>query len=86
MTTVYVTKYALTTGAFYAEGAKVDDDKKSASFRDANGFRWFLYGKDFWLTPEEALADCERRRDAKLKSIEKQTKKLQSMKFEIKKS
>lgn len=42
-----------------------------------------MYGKDFWLTEEEALEDCERRRLAKIKSIEKQRKKLEEMKFSI---
>lgn len=84
MTKIYVTKYALTDGPFEVE-AEVKYEGTMASWR-ANGYPQAAHSKDFWLTPEEALADCERRRDAKLKSIEKQAKKLQSMKFEIKKS
>lgn len=83
MTTIYVTRYALTDGPFKVE-AEVREDGKSATWEYANGHRWFMYGKDFWLTPEDALADCERRLQAKLKSIEKQKTRLREMQFIIK--
>lgn len=82
MTTIYVTKYALSDGPFKAE-AEVREDGKSATWKDDKGYRWFMYGKDFWLTREEALADCERRRTNKLASIEKQKVKLQKLQFTI---
>lgn len=80
MTTVYVTKYALSSGIFTAD-AELKSDGKSASWKDIKGYRWFMYGKDFHLTEEEALADCERRRKAKLTSIEKHKSKLEKMTF-----
>lgn len=80
MTTIYVTKYALSDGVFKAEA---EISGKSATWKDAEGHRWFMYGKDFWLTREEALADCERRRTNKLASIEKQKVKLQKLQFTI---
>lgn len=81
MTTVYVTKYALTDGPFKVE-AELKYDGTYASWR-ANDYTQSAQGKDFWLTPEEALVDCERRRQAKLKSIEKQKTKLEKMQFTI---
>ncbi|HCR0925054.1 TPA: hypothetical protein OMT71_001251 [Klebsiella aerogenes] len=79
MTKVFVTKYALTEGPFTVD-AKITG--KSAFWQN-NGYQQSAYGNDFWLTEEEALADCERRRLAKIKSIDKQRKKLEEMKFTI---
>lgn len=82
LTKIYVTKNALTAGAFSVM-AEVKPGGRSA-FWGGGWDRSSAYGKDFWLTEAEALADCERRRTAKLASIEKQTKKLKAMTFEIK--
>lgn len=83
MTKIYVTKYALTTGPFSAD-AEVSDDGGFASYKTENSWgSHYAHGKEFHLTREEALADCERRRKGKLVSIEKQRKKLEAMKFEI---
>lgn len=81
MTTIYVTKYALTTGPFKVE-AELKYAGTMASWRQ-NGYPQSAQGKDFWLTPEEAIADCERRRVAKIKSCEKQVQKLKGMTFSI---
>ncbi|EEH8063304.1 hypothetical protein G3R67_003444 [Salmonella enterica subsp. enterica serovar Agona] len=82
MTTVYITKYALSDGPFKVE-AELSFGGKMASYRIGNSYTQTAHGKDFWLTEDEALADCERRRTAKLASIEKQRKKLEAMKFAI---
>lgn len=81
MTTIYVTRYALTSGAFITD-AEVKDDGSFAVYHHG-GYSSHAHGKDFWLTEAEALADCERRRTEKLASIEKQKKKLEAMKFMI---
>ncbi len=81
MTTIYVTKYALTSGPFMVE-AEVKNNGSMATWREG-GYPQYGHGKDFWLTPEEAIADCERRREAKLNSIEKQKTKLEKMQFTI---
>lgn len=81
MTKVYVTKYALTEGPFTAE-AEILFDGSMASWK-VSGYGQTAHGKDFWLTEQEAIADCERRRLAKIKSIDKQRKKLEEMKFTI---
>ncbi|WP_336994820.1 hypothetical protein [Leclercia adecarboxylata] len=83
LTQVFITKYALTEGPFRVM-AEVSSDVKMAVYRIPGGYyQQTAHGKDFWLTEEEALADCERRRLAKIKSIEKQKKKLESMTFTI---
>lgn len=80
MTTIFVTKYALTAGPFKVD-AEISFEGTMASYRIGNSYTQHAHGKDFWLTESEALADCERRRAAKLASIEKQRKKLTDMKF-----
>lgn len=82
MTTIYVTKYALTEGPFKVD-AEISHSGSMASFRVGNSYMRHVHGKDFWLTREEALADCERRRTNKLASIEKQKVKLQKLQFTI---
>lgn len=79
MTKIYVTKYALTSGPFIVD-AQVKYDGTYASW-SSDGWPQSAGNKEFWLTEEEALKDCARRRDVKLKSIEKQKLKLQSMIF-----
>lgn len=81
MAIIYVTKYALSSGVFKTD-AVLKNDGTFASWH-YNGWPQYASGKDFWLTEAEALADCERRRAAKLASIEKQRKKLEAMQFTI---
>ncbi|MCU6682162.1 hypothetical protein M8320_09120 [Leclercia sp. H6W5] len=81
-TKVIVTKYALTEGPFKVI-AEISHGGSMASYRIGNSYLQSAHGKDFWLTEEEAIADCERRRVAKIKSIEKQKKKLENMTFTI---
>lgn len=79
---VFITKYALTSGPFRVM-ANMPFGGSVAKYRIGSSCVQYAYGKDFWLTEEEALADCERRRQSKIKSIEKQKKKLESMTFTI---
>ena len=81
-TEVFITKYALTSGPFRVM-ADISFGGSMASYRVGNSYTSNAHGKDFWLTEEEALADCERRRETKIKSIDKQKKKLESMTFTI---
>lgn len=81
MTKVFVTRYALTDGPF-AVDAEILYNGSMASYK-VNGYQSSAHGKDFWLNEDDAIADCERRRLAKIKSIEKQRKKLEEMKFSI---
>jgi len=79
---VIVTKYALTEGPFRVK-AKISFEGSMASYRIGNSYTQTAHGKDFWLNENEALADCERRRLAKIKSLEKKMSKLESMTFTI---
>lgn len=81
MDKVYITKYALTAGPFEVEGEI--HYFKMVSWTTLGGYGQHAHGKDFWLTKEEALADCERRRETKLKSLDKQRKKLEKMEFKL---
>ncbi|ELY2536611.1 hypothetical protein [Cronobacter sakazakii] len=84
MTKIYITKYALTSGVFTAE-ADVDTEKRVASFRGSeSGFWQFYHGDDFHFNEEAALARAEEMRIKKLKSLDKQMKKISAIKFEIK--
>ncbi len=81
MTKVFVTKYALTEGPFAVE-AEILYNGSMAAYK-VHEYQQSAHGKDFWLNEDDAIADCERRRLAKIKSIEKQRKKLEEMKFSI---
>ncbi|EMH2077918.1 hypothetical protein NO938_005302 [Citrobacter freundii] len=81
VTKVFVTKYALTEGPFAVE-AEILYNGSMAAYK-VHEYRQAAHGKDFWLNEDDAIADCERRRLAKIKSIEKQRKKLEEMKFSI---
>ncbi len=83
MTTVYVTKYALTAGPFIVN-AEISYEGSMASWRIDGGYQQHAHGKDFWRNEEDALNDCERRRVEKIKSLEKQLAKLEKMTFQIK--
>ncbi|HHT0205137.1 TPA: hypothetical protein ACTW2S_000401 [Raoultella planticola] len=79
MVKIYVTKYALSSGPFAIDA----ELKGESAFWYVNGYQQSAYGKNWWLTEDEALEDCERRRSEKLASIEKQKKKLTAMTFTI---
>ena len=79
--TFYVTKYALTRGPFVANGEVAG---RYASFKDAGEpFAKSLSSKDFCLSKADAITDCERRRDEKIKSLKKQIAKLEKMEFKL---
>lgn len=81
MTRVFVTKHALTKGPYSVE-AEILYSGSMARYK-VDGYMQSAHGKDFFLTESKALEDCERRRLAKIKSIDKQRKKLEEMKFTI---
>lgn len=79
MTKIYVTKYALTSG-ISEHDAEVSSDGNMASFRK-NGYPHNYHGNDFHLTFESALNRAEEMRIKKLQSLDKQIKKISSLKF-----
>lgn len=84
MTIVYITKYALTTGVYSAE-ADVKDDMAVQLAKGSLHAQYF-HGKDWHLTEDEALDRAEEMCIAKLKSLDKQMKKISALKFTIKSS
>jgi hypothetical protein len=79
--TFYVTKYALNRGPFIASGEVAG---RYASFKDAGEpYPKSLSSKDFCLNKEDAITDCERRRDEKIESFKKQIAKLENMRFTL---
>jgi hypothetical protein len=77
--TVYVTKYALTEGI----------QKKEVAIRDSgyatpigDRFANSLTPKEYFHSIDEAIADCETRRQKKMLSLKKQYNKLEKMKFQ----
>lgn len=79
MTTIYVTKYALSVGAFKVDAEIHKPD--FATYKIKDSYDQYVHKNEFFLNEEEALADCERRRLNKIKSIEKQKAKLEKMTF-----
>lgn len=84
MTKVYITKYALTAGIFAVDGRLFANDTAVSYKQEGASFVQHAHGKDFHHTPEEALARAEEMRISKLKSLDKQMKKVSAIKFEIK--
>jgi predicted P-loop ATPase len=88
MVTIYITKYALTQGIYQARGRichEVNDSMVQViPEREGMAMPYYLHGRDWWRTPEEARLDAERRRQEAIKTIEKKLARLKSMTFKIK--
>lgn len=78
MTTVWITKYALSTGIFKVEANTHKDNMVTWK---SGGFMQFAHGQDFHLTAAGALDRAEEMRIKKLQSLDKQAKKIAAMKF-----
>lgn len=78
----YITKYCLTTGISEVEGEPAS--KYTNLFKTHGRFPVYYHvGTEAFESKEEAIADCESRRQKKIKSIQKQLKKLESLTFKI---
>lgn len=77
---IYVTKYALSSGIFEVMATVKDG---MASFRrDGGALTEYVHGRSFHYTREHAVEEAEEMRIRKLKSLDKQFKKVSTMKFE----
>lgn len=78
---VYLTKYATTTGKIErVEVEKVLED----GFVYLKGFYGFCkIGRDCFFNPADAIQACEEARIRKLKSLDKQIKKLSAVVYEV---
>lgn len=83
MKTAYITKYALTFGIYSTKG-EISGDMFIQKARESGEFDQYFHGKDWHLSKEEALAQAEEMRVKKLKSLEKQIKKISLLIFDIK--
>jgi len=84
---VYITKYALSGGIIEMEAEihECDWGKKGISvWGKFKNYTTGFYNNDFWLTPEEAIADAENRRVKKIASLKKQIAKLEKLTVKIK--
>ena len=82
MTVAYVTKYALTTGVFTVQGEV--SEKMFIQWTDgSSSINQIFHGNDWHLNETDALSRAEEMRIAKLKSLDKQMKKISAMKFDI---
>lgn len=81
--TVWVTKYALTTGIEKHEAVTTcsDDMVCVRGDRIKGEYDQHFHGKDWHTTEEEAKKRAEEMRVKKLKSMEKQMKKIKSLVF-----
>lgn len=80
---IYITKYALTKGILEYPG-EFESEYNSWVCYD-NGFpngKWLFSYNDGYLNKEDALENAEKKRTAKLKSLQRQIEKLNQLKFE----
>jgi len=77
MAKVWVTRYALTDGIKEMEGEIHDD-----GYFHPDGYWSYIPKKQWHHTKAEAIASAEEMRIAKLKSLDKQIKKISALKFE----
>lgn len=77
---VWITKYALTAGIYQEEVERSERGvwKDNGPSRIGQGF----YNNDWHETPESAIAQAEKKRAAKIRSLEKQIAKLKTLDFE----
>lgn len=77
--TAYITKYALTKGLYEIEV----EDCFDASLTGIKGpGKWEYYrGREWHRTKEEAISYAEEMRANKLKSLDKQRKRIEGLKF-----
>jgi hypothetical protein len=81
--TVFCTKYSLSIGIFPVTG-HVTPDGYFSGYRGKTGKnRCFLGKRDWHATKEDALADFERRKANKAKSLEAQIKKIEIMQAKL---
>lgn len=89
MTTIYVTKYALTRGILVYESSIEDlvDRDGSVIVRDPDGInkRAYYRGNDWHISPDAAMARAEEMRTAKIDSLRKQLSRMQALEIRVEK-
>ena len=80
---IFITKYALTDGIQEREG-ELEDGGKFAAVK-SRGFSWndhYPIGKEAFIVRSDAVSDADARRLKKIKSLQSQIKKLETMRFQ----
>lgn len=78
MQKIFVTKYALSSGIFECE-AEIEGD--IATYRGEDLYNQYFHGKDWHTSLEAAVGQAEEMRIKKLKSLDKQIKKISAIDF-----
>ena len=77
--TVYITKFALTTGIIRQSAFLYDGDPRTITYTNSLGYRE-LFRKPYWhQTLEQAQAHAEQMRQRKILAVRKQLAKLQKI-------
>ena len=78
---VFITKYTLSSGIMECEMEVTMETKscygKPEGYSTSTGF----HGTDFYLTKEDAVKDCEKRKEDKIISLKKQIVKISKLSF-----
>ena len=82
--TAYITKYALTTGIYSAQGEVCYDINSEVFSERKNCGSLYYHGNEWHRTKEDAIMRAEEMLDRKIKSLEKQIAKLKKMTFVVK--
>lgn len=81
MRKVFITKYAFSIGIMECVMDVKTETKSCHGMPDGFPFYTEFYGTDFHLTKEEAVKDCEKRKEKKIRSLEKQLLKMKKLSF-----
>ncbi len=83
MTTIWITKYALSSGIFSVD-TEVEGGSRMASYRRTpDHYTSYVHGNDWHLSRDEAVKRAEEMRKKKIESLQKQIKKLSSIDFSV---
>lgn len=81
LVTVFITKYALTSGLM-EEQMELKDGGLYCFGRPKGWYANTLFSKkDFFLSREEAIADCNKRKEKKILSLRRQMQKISAKTF-----
>lgn len=79
---VWITKYALTKGIVEREGKLTSNNSISIINQGRSLPTYWFYEGEWYSDKESAIKKAEEMRQKKIKSLEKQIKKLEEMRFE----
>lgn len=80
---VFISKYALSSGIFSVEADFLESKDSVKYRRDGGSFMEFAHKNEWHSCADKAIDRAEEMRIAKLKSLDKQSKKVSAMVFEI---